>query len=114
MKKMPRMARGRRNRFFAADGVDELMSMVLELTAELSVLRERQYATERVLEAHDIDAGAEIENWMPSADDEARMAAERERLLANVMRTLEAEPKSAPDEFASAERIARDKRHQAA
>ncbi len=94
MKELPRMARGRRHRFFEADGVDELLSMVLELTAEISVTKERQFALERILEANGIDAGAEIERWMPSADEETRMAEVRQEMLARVLRTLDAEPRA--------------------
>ncbi|MEM1089726.1 MAG: hypothetical protein AAF552_07120 [Pseudomonadota bacterium] len=90
---IPRMAKGRRNRFFAAEGVDELLSMVLELTAEVSTLRERQYAMERVLEQHNLPVGDAVESWEPTEGDEAHLAADRERLLSTVLRTLEAQPK---------------------
>ncbi len=95
MKTIPRMARGRRNRFFQAEGVDELMSMVLELTAEVSTLRERQYVMERVLEQHDLPVGRAIESWQPGPDDETQMAEQRARLLSTVLRTLDVQPKDA-------------------
>ncbi|MFK7956848.1 MAG: hypothetical protein AB8B96_12215 [Lysobacterales bacterium] len=94
MKVIPRMARGRRNRFFEADGVDELMSMVLELTAEVSTLRERQYVLERVLEEHNLPVGQAVESYQPTENDETHLAADRERLLSTVLRTLDAEPKA--------------------
>lgn len=87
--KIPTMARGRRNRFFEAEGVDELISMVVELTAEISTLRERMFVTERVLEQHGIEAGVEIEAYELDDGDESSMTAERQRLLATVFRTLE-------------------------
>ena len=93
MKVIPRMAKGRRSRFFDADGVDELMSMVLELTAEVSTLRERQYVLERVLEEHNLPVGQAVESYQPTERDETLMGADRERLLSTVLRTLEAEPK---------------------
>jgi hypothetical protein len=90
MSELPRKARGRRNQFFAADGVDEVISMVLELGAEVSALRERQYILEQVLAANGIEAGPAVEAWVPSAEDKARMAAERDRLLAAMLRNFEA------------------------
>lgn len=91
MKKIPRLAKGRRNQFFDAGGVDELMSMVLELTAEVSVLRERQYATERILEQHNLPVGEALEAWQPTEADQAHLEADRERLIGTVLRTLEAD-----------------------
>ncbi len=86
---LPRAARGRRNRFFESEGVDELLSMVLELTAEVATLRERLYVTERVLERHGLPVGEGIERYEITDEDDARLGAERERLLATVLRTLE-------------------------
>ncbi|MEJ2603345.1 MAG: hypothetical protein P8172_08610 [Gammaproteobacteria bacterium] len=86
---LPRAARGRRNRFFEAEGVDELLSMVLELTAEVATLRERLFVTERVLEQHGLAVGEGIERYEITAEDDAWLGAERERLLSTVLRTLE-------------------------
>lgn len=86
---LPRMARGRRNRFFEAEGVDELLSMVLELTAEVATLRERLYVTERVLEQNGLAVGEGIERYEITEEDDTRLTADRERLLTTVLRTLE-------------------------
>lgn len=86
---LPRMARGRRNRFFEAEGVDELLSMVMELTAEVATLRERLYVTERVLEQNGLAVGEGIECYEISDEDDAWLTAERERLLSTVLRTVE-------------------------
>ncbi|MEO1244316.1 MAG: hypothetical protein AAFX56_01425 [Pseudomonadota bacterium] len=94
MSRIPRMAESRRNRFFEADGVDELLSMVLELTTEIATLRERQYVTERVLERHGIAVGDEVEAYAMTDADDTRLEAERERMLSTVLRTLGVTPKS--------------------
>ncbi len=86
---LPRMARGRRNRFFEAEGVDELLSMVMELTAEVATLRERLYVTERVLEQNGLAVGKGIERYQITDQDDAWLTAERERLLGTVLRTVE-------------------------
>lgn len=94
---IPRQARGRRNQYFDADGVDEIISMVLELTAEVSALRERQYLLERVLEGNGIDAADGIEHFQLSARDDERLADDRDRLIRTVMRNLQArDPAAGP------------------
>ena len=49
MRRIPRKRRGERNRFFQAEGVDELLSALLRLSAELSALKDRVYIAEKVL-----------------------------------------------------------------
>lgn len=90
MNRIPTEARGRRKAFFEADGVDELLAAVLELTAEVSTLRERLYVAERVLEKHGLPLGSEIETYTLNEADEAALGAERQRLLASVMRAFDA------------------------
>ena len=101
MSTIPRKARGRRNQFLDAEGVDEIISMVLELTAEVSTMRERQYLLERVLEANNIPAAAAIENYRQNEADQEYLAADRERLIATVLRNFQApsgqEPPRAED-----------------
>ena len=87
-RELPRLAKGSRPRFYAADGVDELISVTLELAAEIATLRERQYVTERVLATKGLDITAAIEAFEAGEDDDERLAADRERLLASVFRAL--------------------------
>ncbi|HEY9090190.1 hypothetical protein [Parasphingorhabdus sp.] len=58
---LPRTVRGKRPGFYDTPGVDELMSMMLALTQELSVLRDRVDAAERVMAKHGTDLASEIE-----------------------------------------------------
>ncbi|MFK7831291.1 MAG: hypothetical protein AB8B57_16075 [Congregibacter sp.] len=90
MSAIPRKARGRRNQLFEADGVDELISMVLEVTAEVSAMRERQYLLERVLEANNIPAAAAIENYRQTENDQQHLANDRQRLVSTVLRNFQA------------------------
>lgn len=59
--KPQRHARGKRPQFYATPGMDDAMSMVLVLAQELSVLRDRVDAIERVSAAHGIDMAREID-----------------------------------------------------
>lgn len=56
-----RHARGARPQFYAESGLDHAMSMILVLASELSVLRDRVDAMERVGKRHGIDFAAEID-----------------------------------------------------
>ncbi|MEM8984577.1 MAG: hypothetical protein AAGC71_16305 [Pseudomonadota bacterium] len=96
-KRLPISAKGTRPRFFDADGVDELLSMVLELTSEVAVLRERQYITERVLADSGIDIRDKIDAYQPDARESADLDALRDRLLTTVTRSLNAESDASND-----------------
>ncbi len=63
--RLPRAVRGKRPEFFATEGVDEVMSMVLVLAQELSVVRERLDSAEQVIARHGIDLAVEIEAIEP-------------------------------------------------
>ncbi|MCS6987581.1 MAG: hypothetical protein NZM40_09185 [Sphingomonadaceae bacterium] len=82
--RLPRDARGRRPQFYAAQGLDQAMSMILVLAAELSVMRERMDTLEGVLAAHGIDATAAIEAHEPSPETLARREAWRQAFLARL------------------------------
>jgi hypothetical protein len=58
---IPRDARGKRPQFFDAPGMDQAMSMIMVLANELSVLRDRLDAAERVAKGHGMDLAAGIE-----------------------------------------------------
>lgn len=59
--KMVRDARGKRPEFYDTPGLDQAMSMIMVLANEVSVLRDRQDAAERVAKAHGMDLAAGIE-----------------------------------------------------
>ncbi|KQP46258.1 hypothetical protein [Pseudorhodoferax sp. Leaf274] len=56
-----RFARGKRPRFYATAGMDDAVSMVIVLAQELSVLRDRVDAIERVAARRGIDLAQDIE-----------------------------------------------------
>jgi hypothetical protein len=69
-------SRGRRPQFSETAGVDQLLSMVLVLASELSVLRDRVDSIERVAAAKGIDLAGEIERL---AFDQAALDARETR-----------------------------------
>ncbi len=80
---------GQRGKSLDAEAVDELMNAVLELTADVAALRERVSIWERVLEAKGFPVTDGVESHEAAACDEQLIAAERDRLLRDVMKTLE-------------------------
>jgi hypothetical protein len=59
--KPQRYSRGKRPQFYSTAGMDDAMSMIIVLAQELSVLRDRVDAIERVSAARGIDLAKEID-----------------------------------------------------
>ena len=87
--RIPLAHRGKRPRFFDGQGMDELMSMVLELTAELWVVKKRLYLLERVAGQSGVPLTPNIEGYALDEVEVAELDAQRRRLIATVLRSLE-------------------------
>ncbi len=70
------------------ESVDDLLSVVLQLTADVSALRERVSIWERVLEARGIRASEAVRGFVGTALQAPLPAAERERLLRDALDSL--------------------------
>ncbi|BAZ23864.1 hypothetical protein NIES4073_47540 [Kalymmatonema gypsitolerans NIES-4073] len=88
---MNKIAKGKRPVYFDDPQTDKVLAIVMALIGEVSVLRERLDTIERLLEAKDILAIADIEAYQP--DDS--VAKEREQwraeYIARVLRVLQTE-----------------------
>ncbi|MEJ2139728.1 MAG: hypothetical protein P8Y61_09820 [Gammaproteobacteria bacterium] len=91
MSRIPMKHRGKRPRMFSTNGVDELMSMVLELTAELWVIKKRLYLLERVAGQAGVPLTPEIENYDLSEAEIAELDALRRTMIATVLRSIESD-----------------------
>lgn len=87
--RIPMSHRGKRPRFFSASGTDELMSMVLELTAELWVVKKRLYLLERVAGQAGVPLTPQIEAYELDAGEVAELDERRRLLISTVLRSLE-------------------------
>lgn len=77
-------AKGARPTFYSEPGLDQAMSMILVLASELSVIRDRIDAMERVGKNHGIDFASEIDQLvLDQAALEAREQA-RQSLLSRL------------------------------
>jgi hypothetical protein len=91
MSRIPMQHRGKRPRFFSVNGMDELMSMVLELTAELWIIKKRLYLLERVAANKGVDLTPDIENYALSDQEVKELDSVRREMIATVLRSLENE-----------------------
>jgi hypothetical protein len=91
MSVLPMEASGERPAFFETPGMDQLLSMILELAAEISVVRERAFILEAVLKQSGIAAADAIEAYVPTDAEVAALSKLRDDATANIFRTLNRE-----------------------
>lgn len=85
--KLPRVHKGRRPSFFEDPAIDQMMTFVLELITEVSVLRERLDTVERLLDEKGSILRDDIEAYRADEKVAAERAAWREAYLHRVLRT---------------------------
>lgn len=86
--KRPTVAKGRRPYFFDDPSVDKLLSILMSLTGEVSVLRERLDTHERLAESQLLPSAERIEDFEISDELQAIRAQERSALLKRVLRVI--------------------------
>lgn len=82
---LPRKAKGKRPAYCNDPQVDKLISMVMALTGEVQVLRERLDTTERLAGRKGLYSQEDIENFNPSDADELEREQWREEYLARIL-----------------------------
>jgi hypothetical protein len=92
-----RDAKGKRPQFYDTPGIDQVMSMIMVLANEVSVLHDRVDSMERVSKAHGIDMASEIETL--TLDQSALEAREgwRQNFLERLYYLLRKEAKEAAE-----------------
>ena len=89
--RLPRHTRGKRPHFFDDPAIDQLMTFLIELTTEVSVIRERLDTVEILLERDGAVTRAAIEAFIPDTDRDAERAAWRDGYVKRVVRMHAAE-----------------------
>ena len=87
--KFPRRAKGKRPQFFDRSETDQMMTFIVELTTEVSVLSERLNTVERLLDAQGTISRQDIEDYIPDAGAEAERMRARQTLIERVFRMHE-------------------------
>ena len=101
MSKKPRLkrkAKGARPYFHDDPAVDKLLAMLMGLTGEVSVLRDRLDTVERLAAERNLFTQDEIENYQPDEEALRARAARREALLSEVTRIIQAELEGLEDD----------------
>ena len=86
-----RTAKGRRPYFFEDPNIDKLLAMIMALTGEVSVLRERLDTHERLAAKKKWSSHQAIEDYEPDEITEAFRAQWRSEFIARVLRIVQVE-----------------------
>ncbi len=86
--KLQRTATGKKPQYFQDPTTDRLLSMVLELMGELSVVRDRLDTVERLIETNNLFKQAEIDNYQIPEDVDTFRTARREAYIARVLKSV--------------------------
>ncbi|MBD2677247.1 MULTISPECIES: hypothetical protein [Nostoc] len=88
---MVKTAKGKRPVYLENQQVDKLLAMVMALTGEVSVLRDRLDTIERLLEVKGILSASEIEGYQPDAQVINEREKWRAEYIARVLRVVQEE-----------------------
>ena len=83
--KLPRVAKGKKPRYLDDGPIDNLMAMIMTLTQEISVLRDRIDTFEQILEDKNVISEKEFDEFIPSDDLETTRKNRRHQLLERVL-----------------------------
>jgi len=75
-----------------AERLDDMARMVMELTSELWILKDRTMVLEHLLASRNLVADGEIDAFRPTQELAAQLRREREALVARVLGTLLSAP----------------------
>ena len=89
--KLPRKAKGQRPFFFENPEVDTLLSMLMGLAGEVSVMRDRLDTVERVAAEKGLFTAADIEAYEPNAEVIRERSDRRQEYLGEITRIVYAE-----------------------
>lgn len=67
---------------------DAMMNMILELSAQLWMSMDRQYALEDLLSRQGVVSAADLDGYAPDAERAAALKARRERFTHDILRDL--------------------------
>jgi hypothetical protein len=84
--KFPRHTKGKRPQFFEGPEMDQMMTFIVELTTEVSVLSERLNTVEHLLDTRGTISREDIENFTPDEAIETARMASRTAIIQRVFR----------------------------
>jgi len=90
-RKLQRKAHGERPVFFDDPNIDKLVSMIMGLAGEVSVMHDRADTLERLLQTKGLVTQKEINDFQPTVEIMDERAAWRKTYLSEVLRIIESE-----------------------
>jgi hypothetical protein len=87
--KLLRKSKGKRPHFFADPAIDQVMSMIVAMAGELSIVYDRLDTMERLLDTKGTVSRADIEAYRADAAVEKERAARREQSLHRIFRVID-------------------------
>ncbi|WP_339691807.1 hypothetical protein [uncultured Parasphingorhabdus sp.] len=84
LKKAP----GKRPQFFDTGGVDHLLTMIMELSSQLWIVKEKLYLHGEILCELDPDLKQKLKHWQPSPDQSIELEQMRTRMINNLFRSV--------------------------
>ena len=94
---MAKKSKGKRPVYFDEPQIDKLLAIVMALTSEVSVLRERLDTLERLAQAKGILLIEEIEAYQPDDQDAKEREQWRADYIARVLRVVQEDLVSIPE-----------------
>ena len=95
--KLPSNPKGKKANFYKDPSIDRLFSIITLLTQELSVTYDRIETLERVLESKGTISRSEIENWLPSDQEEAERTERREAFISRIFHVIHEDAEALSD-----------------
>lgn len=99
-------AKGRRPGYFEDPAIDRLLSIVMALVGEVSVLRERSDTLERLIEQHGLFPQNEIENYLPDPAAAKKRGEATMAYISRVMRGVQQDVEAMRNPDAPVEEVA--------
>ena len=90
-RKLQRKAHGQRPYFFDDPNIDKLVSMIMGLAGEVSVMHDRADTLERLLQTKGLVTQKEISEFLPSVEIMDERATWRKTYLSEILRIVESE-----------------------
>lgn len=90
-----RVPKGERPTFFPDPAVDRLWWVMLAMLGEVSTLRDRLDAHERLAARHGLYGAADVDAFEPTPEEAQARAAEREALIERTLRSITIEVEAA-------------------
>lgn len=103
-----RRAKGKRPEYFDDPAMDRVLSILMAVVAEVSVLRQRQDTVERLLSAKQVISLADIEAFVPDKDQAEERGLATKAYIARVMRGVQQAMDAMEVEETPVEQISRE------